>query len=379
MTIDEGPKRACGSSANCPILPPESSLHADVRPRLKSLLAVATLALTAAPALAEPIYGITDATTSSLVLFDSTTPALLSTVGVITGVVAGQTLRAIDFRPSDGQLYAVSSSGTAAQLYMVNLATGAATVLGAGFALAGNSSTRVSIDFNPVANGLRVVTGSGQSYRVNANTGALIAQDTSVSPSLLLADVSFTNSVVGAASTTLYAYDFSTDNIGTICSVGGTPVSPNSGHPAVAEPLFDRLAGVGPPAEAIRHDDAGPIGLPRRLHDVLDQLARTDLALTQPVFTDPLARKRDDTGRGLDDRVDHAGHRPVGGANRTVRERGVGVLESPGPADDEREVLAERRMTGESPFGDGADLVPRLDPDVRERAAQRVVLAVQAF
>ena len=199
--------------------------------RLKSFVVAVTLAAGAAPALAEPIYGITDpsVTAPSLVLFDSSTPSLLTTIGGITGIVAGQTLRAIDFRASDLQLYAVSSAGTTGQLYTVDLTSGALTSIGGGFTMTGNTSTRVSIDFNPVANALRVVTGTGQSYRVNANTGALIAQDTNISGSPLIADVAYTNNVVGATSTTLYAYDFSTDNIGTIGSVGGTPVSPNAG------------------------------------------------------------------------------------------------------------------------------------------------------
>ena len=246
---------------------------------LKSLVAAVALAVAGAPAMAEPIYGLTDAATSSLVMFDSTTPALLSTIGVVTGVVAGQTLRAIDFRPSDGQLYAVSSNGTAAQLYTVNLATGAATAIGAGFTLAGSNSTRVSIDFNPVANALRVVTGSGQSYRVNANTGALIAQDTSITPSTLIGDVAYTNSVVGATSTTLYAYDFNADTIDTIGSVGGTPVSPNSGQLFVVG-----ASGVVAVSAAIGFDISGATGLAylslddQNSQTALSEFYRVDLA-----------------------------------------------------------------------------------------------------
>lgn len=183
---------------------------------------------------AEPVYGITDTGTPSLVRFDSASPGSVTTIGAVSGLIGGQTLRGIDFRPSNGQLYAISNLGTssAAQLYTVNLLTGALTTVGSGFTLAGNNSIRISIDFNPVVDALRVVTGSAQSYRVNANTGALNVQDTSISPADLYADIAYSNNVVGASSTTLYAYDFSTDQLVTIGGLNGSP-SPNGGTTTV--------------------------------------------------------------------------------------------------------------------------------------------------
>jgi Domain of unknown function (DUF4394) len=176
------------------------------------------------------IYGITDPT-PSLVSFDSATPGTLNTVGAISGIVAGQTLRGIDFRPSDGQLYALSSdASTAAQLYTIDLLTAVATPLGAGLILTGNTSSQISLDFNPVADALRVVTGTGQNYRVNANTGGLINQDTSLDPSNHpIAAIAYTNNFVGATQTTLYAYDVFFNEVYTIGSVNGSPVSPNTG------------------------------------------------------------------------------------------------------------------------------------------------------
>ena len=197
--------------------------------RFKMCLAAAAL-LAVGTVSAEPVYGVTEAN-PTLVMFDSAAPAAATSIGLITGITAGQTVRGIDFRASDGRLYAVSTTaaGGAGQLYTINLATGAATAVGAGFTLNGNTSTRVSIDFNPVANALRVITGTGQSYRVNANTGALAAQDTSLSPDALYADVAYSNNVAGATSTTLYTYNFSNDTLGRIGSEGGVPNSPNGG------------------------------------------------------------------------------------------------------------------------------------------------------
>lgn len=171
--------------------------------------------------------------------FDGATPATITTVGAITGIVAGQTLRGIDFRPATGQLYALSSNGTAAQLYTLDLSTGVATAVGAGLTLTGNTSTRISLDFNPVDDRLRVVTGSGQNYRVNPITGALAGQDTDISPgNPLLSGIAYTNNNPGATQTTLYAYDFLLDNLGTIGSINGSPNSPNTG-------IFSVIGGSG--------------------------------------------------------------------------------------------------------------------------------------
>lgn len=225
-----------------------------MRHLLRSAFAL-SLAAAALAAHAERIYGVTDggtgSTTTSLVSFDSATPGTFTTSVAITGLVAGQFLRGIDFRPSNGLLYAVSAgnttaTATSAQLYTVNLTTGALTTVGSGFTIAGNGSTRVSIDFNPVVDALRVVTGTAQNYRVNPVTGALIAQDTNITPADLIADVAYSNNVAGATSTTLYAYDYTTDALGTIGGVGGTP-SPNGGaYTAIGSTgLVSAIAAIG--------------------------------------------------------------------------------------------------------------------------------------
>ena len=204
-----------------------------------SLLAVAATA-----AHAELIYGVS---TTGLYSFDSAAPASFTTVGTLSGVTTGQTLRAIDFRPSSGTLYAISSSTTTglAQLYTVNLSTAALTAVGSSFALA-TTSTRVSMDFNPVVDRIRVVTGNGATgtdlglnLRLNPDTGAIAATDTALAydptdtyaattPTPLVGDVAYSNNVAGATATTLYAYEFTNDSLNTIGTVNGAQ-SPNTG------------------------------------------------------------------------------------------------------------------------------------------------------
>ena len=220
-------------------------------------------AQSATTARGEILFGVTDAGTGangSLVSFDSATPGTVTTIGALSGVVTGQFIRGVEFRPSNGMLYALSAgnttaTATAAQLYTVNLTSGALTPVGSGLTLTGNASSRVSLDVNPVVDALRVVTGTAQNYRVNLNTGALIAQDTSITPADLIADIAYSNNVVGATSTTLYAYDYSTDFLGTIGSVNGTPNSPNGG-------VYTDLGSVGLVSEigAIGFDISGATG-----------------------------------------------------------------------------------------------------------------------
>jgi hypothetical protein len=196
-----------------------------------ALLSVATLGITSS-ASAELIYGVTAGVAPTLVTFDSATPGTVSAPIAITGITVGQ-LRAIDFRPATGGLYGMSynTANEAAQLYTIDTTTGAASAVGSPITLAGTGiSTRVSIDFNPTVDRLRVVTGSGTNYRVNPITGALAATDgalnyaasTGLTGTPLVAGVAYTNNVPGATTTTLYAYEFVNDLIMTI-------IPPNSG------------------------------------------------------------------------------------------------------------------------------------------------------
>jgi len=199
---------------------------------------VAALVAVAGSAHAETVYGITGLGGGvNLVSFDSATPGTVNTIGALTGVLGGQSVRAIDFRPANGALYAVSTLGSAAQLYSVNLGTGALIPVGSGFTLGTTTSTRISMDFNPVVDRLRIVSGDAQNFRVNPNTGGLVLQDTNLvydagdpnfGASPLIAGAAYTNNVAGATTTTLYGYDYILDNLVTIGGVNGAP-SPNTG------------------------------------------------------------------------------------------------------------------------------------------------------
>ena len=80
--------------------------------------------------------------------------------------VAGKVL-GIDVRPADNMLYAVGADGG---IYTVDLKTGKATMKSK---LEKNvdAKTMVTVDFNPVADRLRLMSNDGTSLRVNVDDG----------------------------------------------------------------------------------------------------------------------------------------------------------------------------------------------------------------
>ncbi|HZH34458.1 MAG TPA: DUF4394 domain-containing protein [Pyrinomonadaceae bacterium] len=174
-------------------------------------------------AYAVTIYGVT--TTNQLTRFDSATPATNTTVGTITGLQAGENIVAIDFRPANGQLYAL---GSTSRLYTINLTTGAATMVGTAgaFTLQG---TEFGFDFNPVVDRIRVVSNTGQNLRLNPNDGTLSGTDTPISPATAnITGAAYTNNFAGSTTTTLYDIDSTLDSLFIQGGENGTP-SPNGG------------------------------------------------------------------------------------------------------------------------------------------------------
>lgn len=127
----------------------------------------------------------------------------------VTGI-AGK-LHGIDVRPADGMLYGLVSDGS---VVTIDTATGKATVKSKldNMLPAGVAGT---IDFNPVADRMRVIGADGSNLRVNVDDGK-----TAVDGKLKFADTdmhkgetpkvvaaAYTNSVKGAKETTLYDVD----------------------------------------------------------------------------------------------------------------------------------------------------------------------------
>jgi hypothetical protein len=191
----------------------------------------------ASAASAEMAFGITGASAGgTLIRFDTASPGGATSVGALTGIPSGFSVRAIDFRPSTGELYTVATNSTnGGRLFKINTATGALTAVGAGFTFASNVDSRVSMDFDPTTDQIRVVSANDQSLRVNPVTGGLIAQDPNISPtSVFQGDIAINNTG------TIFLYDFGDESTNTLNGTTGAVsfLNPVSG-------IFTWDAGIG--------------------------------------------------------------------------------------------------------------------------------------
>jgi hypothetical protein len=216
------------------------------------------------------VYGLAD--DGRLVSFATLTPNTV-TATAITGLAAGETVLGIDFRPKDRLLYALSSTG---KIYTIDPATGAATVkamLAADAAdttnpFAGISGTAFAVDFNPVADRLRVISNTGQSLRINADTGATTTDGAINAAGALpiVTGAAYTNSFAGTTATSLFDIDTAADtlalqnppNDGTLSNVGALGVNANG------DVAFDIAGGTnGLALAALRTSAGGPSSLYR--------------------------------------------------------------------------------------------------------------------
>src|SRR5262245_19331916 len=173
---------------------------------------------------------------NTLLNFNPGTPGVINSARFITGLGRGEDVVGIDFRPADGQLYALT---TASRLYIIDPSNGiATTVRTASFTPALNGQS-FGVDFNPVPDRLRVVSDADQDLRLNPNnatvagtdgTLAYAAGDANANADPNIVGAAYTNNYAGATGTTLYVIDSGTDSVATQGSVGGSPVSPNTGQ-----------------------------------------------------------------------------------------------------------------------------------------------------
>jgi hypothetical protein len=121
----------------------------------------------------------------------------------ITGLAANDAIGSIDFRPANGQLYAVTDNGgtNRTKLYTLNLATGAATLV-AELSISGFAG---EIDFNPILDRIQILTADGRNLLVHPDNGTI----TEVAPFVNAprASIAYDNNFAGTVSSTLYRLD----------------------------------------------------------------------------------------------------------------------------------------------------------------------------
>ncbi|MES2900323.1 MAG: DUF4394 domain-containing protein [Pseudomonadota bacterium] len=217
------------------------------------------------------VYGLTD--DARLISFKTLTPGTIDSTVAITGLAAGEKLLGIDFRPKDGLLYGISSTG---RIVTIDPATGVATVkvtLAADAAdtsapFASVAGTAFAVDFNPVADRLRVISNSGQSLRINVDTGATTTDGSinSLLASPVVTAAAYTNSFAGTTATQLFDIDIASSNLalqnppndGTLSNIGALGVS------VAGDVGFDIAGGAnGLALAALRTSATGPSSLYR--------------------------------------------------------------------------------------------------------------------
>ncbi|HYW32999.1 MAG TPA: DUF4394 domain-containing protein [Gemmatimonas sp.] len=188
----------------------------------------------------ESLIGLTG--NNELVTFESGKPNQTTSVVLITGLIGGEQVVGIDFRPSDlgangisdiGKLYGVTS---ASRLYIIDPMTGAATnpvMLSVPL-----DGTSFGIGFNPVVDRLRIHSNANQNLRINVETGLTIvdgplaysAGDVNVGDDPDVTATAYTNNDASAATgTELYAIDVAQDVLVEFGAASATS-GPNSGR-----------------------------------------------------------------------------------------------------------------------------------------------------
>jgi Domain of unknown function (DUF4394) len=153
---------------------------------------------TAKPPAATPIQLIGLTSDNQLVAFSTDRSTRLKNMRIkgVDGSVIG-----IDIRPANGLLYGLTNTD---KIYTINPMTGDAKFVSS-LSMTFKGNIRTGIDFNPVPDRLRLVSETGQNFRVNVDTGMVTvdralnfaANDVSAGKSPTITAAAYTNAFAG--------------------------------------------------------------------------------------------------------------------------------------------------------------------------------------
>lgn len=207
-----------------------------------TMFRLATAALgclaTAGTAAATPMVGLVDGTT--LVMFDSETPAEVTTMPVS----GAERLVGIDWRPGNQTLVGVTADN---MIVTIDPATGEASPLSQMNTPLPMADMPVIVDFNPMADRLRLMTGT-TNHRVNVDTGEVTVDgelayeegDANAGTEPMIAAAAYTNSFGQPEATAMFDIDSglsalvrqTSPNDGTLAVIGELGVSLDGTTPA---------------------------------------------------------------------------------------------------------------------------------------------------
>lgn len=205
------------------------------RTAIATLLASTALSATvAASALADTLAGLVDG--KSLVMIDTATKKASGKVALKDANLVG-----IDVRPADGMLYGLNADGT---IVTIDPKTGAWTKKST-LSEKLTAGTTYSVDFNPVADRLRVIGSDGTSLRINVDDGKATVDgalkyadaDANKGKKASVTAAGYSNSFAGTKETVLYDVDVAN-------SVLVKQAPPNDGILNTIGALGPKLSGV---------------------------------------------------------------------------------------------------------------------------------------
>jgi hypothetical protein len=172
----------------------------------KSLIAAAVVAGSVGFASTASAQSIVALSNNTLTIMDAKSMKTTGSVKINGGTVIG-----IDVRPADGMLYGVTSNGW---IVTIDPKTGKLTQK-AEMSVKLKSTANATVDFNPAADRLRVISPDGTNLRVNVDDGKVV-EDGSLKfadsdmhkgekPNVVAA--AYTNSIKGTKETALYDID----------------------------------------------------------------------------------------------------------------------------------------------------------------------------
>lgn len=179
-----------------------------------------------------PAYALTS--TGRILGFDTAKPTKINTEVTVSGLASSESLVQIDYRPANGAFYCLTSDQ---RLCTVDPKTGAVALVST-TAFTTQDLVNPVIDFNPVADRLRVIS-SERNLRVNPNDPSQVATDAAVfydsddvndDRTPQLAALAYDRNVNGASATTLFALDVTTRSLVRVGSKNGSPDSPSTGR-----------------------------------------------------------------------------------------------------------------------------------------------------
>jgi Domain of unknown function (DUF4394)/Calx-beta domain len=171
----------------------------------------------------ELAVGVTAASPPELVRFDTDAPGTILARVPVGGVIVGETIRGIDFRPATGELFALTST---LRVLAIDPESGVAQQLGTPLVTnpAFSASTPTGFDFNPTVDRLRLVNGIEDNLRYNPNTFLAVDSDN--------------DGTNGSTPDTDLAFDAGDVNAGDNPSVAAVAYDRNDNNPATGTTLF---------------------------------------------------------------------------------------------------------------------------------------------